>query len=365
MATEQPIYKVFDGHNDVLLSLYLKERGGDRSFFERSDHGHIDLPRAWEGGLRGGFFAIFTPNPDSADSFMGGYTETANGYEVRLPPPLEQPYALQFTVGVLASLFRLAEQSAGQVRVIRTADELDATLGEGTAGDGPLAVVAHIEGAEAIDPALDALYVLHAAGLRSLGPVWSRPNAFGHGVQFKFPATPDTGPGLTQAGRALVRACNQLGVLIDLAHITEQGFWDVAALTDAPLVVTHTAAHALSPFTRNLTDKQLDAVRESDGVVGVIFGVGNVRADGRNLADTPLDDIVRHAAYIADRVGIDHIALGSDFDGTSIPQALGDVAGLPKLIAALNAHGFDDAALHKITHANWQRALRRTWKPGA
>lgn len=362
MATDQPTYKVFDGHNDVLLSLYLKERGDGRSFFERSDKGHIDLPRAREGGLRGGVFAIFTPNPDESDSFSGGFTATEKGYEVRLPPPLEQAYALQFTVSVLGSLFRLAEASAGQLRIIRTADELDACLAEGTASDGPLAVVAHIEGAEAIDPALDALYVLHAAGLRSLGPVWSRPNAFGHGVQFKFPASPDTGPGLTDAGRALVRACNRLGVLLDLAHITEQGFWDVAALTDAPLVVTHTAAHALSPFTRNLTDKQLDAVRESDGVVGVIFGVGNVRADGRNEADTPLDDIVRHAAYIADRVGVDHVALGSDFDGTAIPQALGDVAGLPRLTAALQAHGFDAAAMRQLTHANWQRVLRRTWR---
>lgn len=361
MTTEQPIYKVFDGHNDVLLSLRMPERGEGRSFFTRSEQGHIDLPRAREGGLRGGFFAIFTPDA-TGDPFTDCLTVTADGYEVCLSDPLDQGYALQFTIGMLAALFRLQAESAGQARVIRTADELDACLAEGTAGDGPLAMVAHIEGAEAIDPALDALYVLHAAGLRSLGPVWSRPNAFGHGVQFKFPATPDTGPGLTEAGRALVRACNQLGVLLDLAHITEQGFWDVAALTDAPLVVTHTAAHALSPFTRNLTDRQLDAVRESDGVVGVIFGVGNVRADGRNEAETPLSDIVRHAAYIADRVGIDHVALGSDFDGTAIPQALGDVAGLPRLIAALQTHGFDDAALLKITHANWQRVLRRTWK---
>ncbi len=364
MATEQPTYKVFDGHNDVLLGLYLKERGQGRSFFERSDIGHIDLPRAREGGLRGGFFAIFTPKPPTgvSESFADRMTVTEDGYEVRLEEAIEQPYALQFTVGMLASLFRLADESAGQLRVIRTADELDACLAEGTASDGPIAVVAHIEGAEAIDSNLDALYVLHAAGLRSLGPVWSRPTIFGHGVQFKFPASPDTGPGLTDAGRALVRACNQLGVVVDLSHITEQGFWDVASISDAPLVVTHTGAHALTPFTRNLTDKQLDAVRESDGVVGVIFGVGNVRADGRHERDTPLDDIVRHAVYIADHVGIDQVALGSDFDGTAIPQALGDVTGLPRLLAALQAHGFDDDAMQKITHGNWQRVLRQTWK---
>ena len=109
MPSEQPTYKVFDGHNDVLLSLYLPERGAGRSFFERGERGHIDLPRAREGGLRGGFFAVFTPNPTTnlADVFADSLTVTGDGYEVRLPEPLDQPYALQFTLGVMASLFRL------------------------------------------------------------------------------------------------------------------------------------------------------------------------------------------------------------------------------------------------------------------
>ena len=128
-------------------------------------------------------------------------------------------------------------------------------------GRGSLAAVLHIEGAEAIDPELDALEVLHAAGLRSLGPVWSRPNLFGHGVPFRFPSSPDTGPGLTDAGKALVRACNELRLMLDLSHLNEAGFWDVAALSQAPLVASHSNAHALCPCSRNLTDKQLDAIR--------------------------------------------------------------------------------------------------------
>ena len=91
-----------------------------------------------------------------------------------------------------------------------------------------LAAVLHMEGAEAIDPKFEFLDVLHAAGLRSLGPVWSRPNAFGHGVQFLCPSSPDTGPGLTDLGKELGRRCNQLRILIDLSHINERGFWDVA-----------------------------------------------------------------------------------------------------------------------------------------
>ena len=131
-----------------------------------------------------------------------------------------------------------------------------------------LAAVAHLEGAEAVDPDLDSLELWHAAGLRSLGPVWSRPNAFAHGVPFAFPSSPDTGPGLTPAGRALVGRCAELGIAFDLSHLNEAGFWDVARLDRAPLIASHSGVHALCPASRNLTDEQLDAIGASGGLVG-------------------------------------------------------------------------------------------------
>jgi membrane dipeptidase len=257
----------------------------------------------------------------------------------------------------MASLFRLEAESEGQIKVIRTADELTAALGREV-----IAAVLHFEGAEAIDPDLDALEVFYQAGLRSLGLAWSRPNVFAQGVPFKFPGSPDTGPGLSDAGRQLVKACNRLGILIDLAHIAEQGFWDTAGISQAPLAVTHTGVHALCPSTRNLTDKQLDAVKDSDGVVGVNFHVGFLREDGRRDPATPLSEIVRHIDYIAGRIGIEHVAFGSDFDGAIMPLDLGDVAGMPKLLNTLREHGYDEDALRKITHQNWVRVLRMTWK---
>jgi membrane dipeptidase len=204
--------------------------------------------------------------------------------------------------------------------------------------------------------------MFYQAGLRSLGPVWSRPNAFATGVPFSFPASPDTGPGLTDAGGALIRACNRLGIMIDLSHINEQGFWDVAHISDAPLVATHSNVHALCRSTRNLTDKQLDAIKESDGMVGLNFAVGFLREDGKNEEDTPLDVMVQHIDYLVERIGIDRVGLGSDFDGATMPRDLGDAAGLPKLVAALRARGYDDAALRKIAHENWVRVLRKTWR---
>jgi membrane dipeptidase len=223
--------------------------------------------------------------------------------------------------------------------------------------------VLHFEGAEAIDEQLDALEVFYQAGLRSLGIVWSRPNAFGYGVPFRFPHSPDIGPGLSEAGRDLVRACNRLGIMLDLSHINEQGFWDVAGLSDAPLVVTHSAAHALCPSTRNLTDRQLDAIKASEGMVGLNFEVANLREDAWDDADTSLAIMVRHIDYLVEHLDIDGVGFGSDFDGgITVARELEDVAGLPKLIEALREHSYDDAALRKLTHENWLRVLRRTWQ---
>jgi membrane dipeptidase len=349
---------IIDGHNDTLLNLYMPDRGKGRSFFEQSEIGHIDLPRARAGGFGGGFFALFVPssqegeNPPDADPAtvaMRGGPATA--------PPVDQAHALQFTVGMMASLLRLEAEADGQVKVVRTADELTQCLDDGT-----LAIILHIEGAEAIDPDLDALHVFHAAGLRSLGITWSRDNAFGHGVPFRFPSSPDIGPGLTEAGQNLVRTCNELGILLDLSHLNEKGFWDVAKLSTAPLVATHSGVHALCPVTRNLTDKQIDAIGESDGMIGINFHVGFLREDGQSNADTPLERIAEHADYIVERIGVDHVGLGSDFDGATVPAALGDVAGLPKLIETFRARGYDSAALRKLAYENWGRVLHATWR---
>jgi membrane dipeptidase len=192
--------------------------------------------------------------------------------------------------------------------------------------------------------------------------VWSRPNAYAHGVPFRFPSSPDTGPGLSSTGKDLVRECNRLGVLIDLSHLNERGFWDVAGLSEAPLVATHSNAHALCPASRNLTDRQLDAIRDSDGMVGVNFAVAFLREDGRELEDTPLETIVRHVDYLVERVGADRVGFGSDFDGAKVPKAIGDASGLPELLAALRTGSYDESTLKKLAHENWVRVLRTTWR---
>jgi membrane dipeptidase len=225
-----------------------------------------------------------------------------------------------------------------------------------------MAAILHFEGAENLGPDPGAIEGYYEAGLRSLGIVWSRPNAYAEGVPFKFPSSPDTGQGLTDAGRELVTECTRLGVLIDLSHINEKGFWDVAGLTEAPLVATHSNAHALCPASRNLTDRQLDAIRDSDGMVGVNFAVSFLREDGGESEETPLETVVRHVDYLAERVGIDRVGFGSDFDGAKVPEGIGDASGLPNLLSALREAGYDDASLRKLAHENWVRVLGATWR---
>jgi membrane dipeptidase len=342
---------VFDGHNDSLLSSW---RTG-RDLLARSEDGHIDVPRAREGGLAAGLFAVFVPEEGEPVHPAQWVKETADGgWAADDRPAIGRERASSVAGELIALLFRLEAASEGALAVVRDVEGLERCL----AGEA-LGAVLHLEGAEPIDPELRALEPLFELGMRSLGPVWSRPNDFGEGVPFRFPASPDTGPGLTAAGRNLVGACNELGILVDLSHLNEAGFREVAGLSDAPLVASHSGAHAVCASTRNLTDAQLDAIGDSGGIVGVVFDV--TITTGRYDAATPLDAILGHVDHIAGRIGIDHVGIGSDFDGCLPPSALGDVTGLPKLLDALAARGYGGEALAKIAHGNWLRVLRNTW----
>jgi membrane dipeptidase len=320
---------IIDGHNDFVLHRWR----GDPPV-------HLELETAQAAGFSGGFFALFVPSPRMPDP-------EEIPYSVPLPDPIPYEEASRVAKELFATLCELP--------LVRATSADDFREGQVTA-------IVHLEGAEPIAPDLSDLAEWYDRGLRSIGLVWSRPNAFAEGVPFRFPSSPDTGAGLTDAGRELVRACNRLGILVDLSHLNEAGFWEVQRISDAPLVATHSNAHALSPASRNLTDSQLDAIRDSGGVVGVNFAVGFLREDGDNSPATPITEILRHVDYMVERMGIEHVAFGSDFDGATIPEELGGAAGLPKLVDALRDAGYDDDAIAKITHGNWLRVLRETWR---
>lgn len=336
---------VFDGHNDVLLRLWKSSEADPVGrFIEGENVGHIDLPRAKQGGLAGGLCAIYVPSPSMEKNANGDY------------PTPDHGEALGITLAMAALLAKIEARSDGGLKICRSADDIRTAM-----SNGAFASVLHIEGAEAISANLDELYVLHQAGLRTLGPVWSRPNIFAYGVPFRFPSTPDIGPGLSDAGKALVRACNELKIMVDLSHMNDKGFWDIAAISDAPLVASHSNVHALCTHSRNVTEKQMDAIKETGGLMGINFGVSFLRADGQKVTDTALSEMVRHIDYIINRIGVDHVALGSDYDGTTIPECLRSAADQQLLIDELRKAGYDQETIEKIAYKNWIRVLEKTW----
>ncbi len=347
---------IFDGHNDVLLKLLINGGVDAAPTFVSGRKGQIDIPRSKTGGFGGGFFALYVRSPDGDGvSLDDKYNEMNQpAYDLPLPPAMDQAAALPVIMEEIAILLKLEE--LGALKICHTADDLRSCF-----ASGKMAAIMHMEGAEAIDADLHALEVFYAAGLRSLGPVWSRPTVFAHGVPFRFPSTGDIGPGLTDAGVRLVKRCNQLGVMIDLSHLNEAGFWDVAKHSDAPLVATHSNVHAICPHARNLTDKQLDAIAESDGMVGLNYACAFLREDGQMQSDVPFETLLVHLDYLIDKLGEDRVGFGSDFDGAMVPTGITDVAGLNNLRAAMTAHGYDNTLMKKICHENWLRVLDKTW----
>ncbi|MBE9638190.1 dipeptidase [Salipiger mangrovisoli] len=335
---------VFDGHNDVLSKLLRARDGAESRFLTGAPEMQVDLPRARASGFAGGLCAIWVSTPDQTLDDQGDL------------PRVPQESALQQTIAQAALLQRIVRRSGGAVRLCRSAAEIRAAMAEGS-----FAAVFHVEGIEAATEDLDLLHVLHAAGLRTLGPVWSRPNIFAHGVPFVMGHDPDLGGGLTEAGKDLVRLCNELRILVDLSHMNDAGFWDVAKISDAPLVASHSNAFALCPHSRNATDRQLDAIRETGGLIGLNFGVRFLHPEGIRDPEMGLDVMLRHIDYLVERVGIDHVGLGSDFDGTFMSRHIGDVSGVQRLLEALRAAGYDEEDLAKIAHRNWIATLERAW----
>lgn len=235
--------------------------------------------------------ALYAKDGNPIISLMAEDAMRAARYDLALPPEVPWAAARQWTDRGFDALNAL--EAAGAITIAGTTADIESGL-----SGARMVAVPHIEGAEVIDRDFECLHAYYAQGLRSLGPVWSRPTIWGHGVPFRFPSSPDTGPGLSEAGKALIRACNDLGVMVDLSHLNEKGF----------------------------------------------------------------DAVLRHVDHLLSFLGEDGVALGSDFDGALVPRPLRDCAGLPRLVEALRGHGFDDALLKRIAHGNWLRVLRRTWR---
>jgi membrane dipeptidase len=342
--------QIFDGHNDTLTRLFPEGKSPPQTIIDHGDEGHLDVPRARLGGLAGGFFALFIRNQEGKDP--GEPVRDEAGAWTWTPAPVHHGWALEQTLRLLDAIDAMFDAHGHQVCRCLDIDGVHACL-----DDERLGVLLHIEGAGMVSADCRELPMLYDRGIRSIGPVWSRPNVFATGIRFGWPSSNDIGPGLTQAGRLLVRECERLGMAIDLSHLNERGFMDVADIATKPLIATHCCAHALCESARNLTDKQLRIIADSGGVVGVNFYTGDLRGDGENGTDMPLSRLLDHIMYMLEIMGPDHVALGSDFDGAKMCDELSDASGLPKVLEGLLDRGVSGAVLASIANGNWMRVL--------
>ncbi len=339
---------IFDGHNDVLSRLWgdSAESGTDPVARFAGANNHVNIPDCARGGMGGGFFALYSPARRASFDFASFDPTDFSG---PLPPMLDQPQALAALIAQAGIAYRL--QAAGHLTIATTGRDLAQAF-----TSDRLACLLHVEGADGIGPELLELDTLHAMGVRSLGLVWSRPTLFGEGVPFQTGTDGDTGPGLTPEGKRLVARCAALGMIVDTSHLTMKGFWDVAE-AGLPLVATHSNAWSQCRSSRNLTDAQLQAVGQTGGVAGLNLATMFLDEAAWTTGKCSVDACIRHLTHMIEQAGEDHVAIGSDFDGAPMPDAITSAGDLDVLREAMVQAGFGTALIAKICNENWMNFL--------
>ncbi|MDX9784071.1 MAG: dipeptidase [Spirochaetia bacterium] len=318
-------YSVIDAHCDTLLSVIganaIAGIQGRLDFFKRNEKSYIDLPKLLEGGVTCQFFALFVEDSELL---------RAKAQACRL----------------LDEFDALCEGSQGRLFPLLGAADLDkAHRGNSVAG------LLSIEGAEALEGSLDNLGYFYNRGVRALGITWNRRNPFGRGVR-----TEGT-DGLSPLGLELVEAMENLGMIVDASHLSDQAFWDLAAVAKRPFIASHSNARALNPFPRNLLDEQVRRIADSGGVVGAVFVPDFITADPPSGCFEPFLD---HIDYLVKVGGEDAVGIGSDFDGYTDKgfHVLADASEFPLLAQGLERRGYGAAAVAKILSGNWERLIR-------
>lgn len=307
--------KIIDAHCDSILDVLH----GRRHLGDKGHNSQADFTSLREAGVRLQFFAVFI---ESAYKPAKAVLRALEGIEV-FHGELERNAHLVTLVKSKEDLKRLSE---------------DQRLG------GVLAV----EGGEALGGQLSMVSTLYRLGVRSIGLTWNQGNDLADGV-----GVGEKHQGLTKFGEEVVKEMNRLGMLVDLAHIAEKGFWDVLEVSESPVIVTHANCQALCPHPRNLNDEQLKALAAQGGCVGITFV-----PDFIDAVNPSIDRVVDHIDYAVQIMGIDHVGLGSDFDGmdTRTP-GLETASDLPKLVAELLQRGYSEEDVNKLAWGNWYRIL--------
>ena len=325
---------VFDGHNDTPVERVHRGEA-PLNWMQRDPAYHMDVPRMREGGFDGGFFIV------------------GNG------PTADVMYTLERTlqqIDAYPDALRLI-LSSQDVEEARTRDQIG--------------ILMAIEGAQRwLRGELDMVRLFYRLGIRCLGITHGEGgdeegflqgsrSPFGPCTLAEREAERKNALGLTDFGREVLRLSNELGLVTDLAHINDHAFYEVLDLSTQPVAMTHTAICALCPHWRCLTDEQIRALADKGGVLGIAFAPFFIHPE-----EATIDRLVEHVCYVAELVGVDHVAIGSDFDGLGrIQPVVPDISQLPLLTQSMLAHGLSEAEVAQIWGGNFLRLLQQTIDP--
>lgn len=319
---------VVDAHCDVLQFLFPGRRDVTRfdsrikdGLGRRSEEGHVDIPRMIEGGVDCQVFAVFTA----------------------FKPYPSRP--LSAALQMIDIFHSECEKNSDKIVPVVNHDEiLKAHQG------GKIAAMLSIEGAEVIEANLGVLRMLYRMGVRMMSLTWNWRNELADGVGEK-----QSKGGLSDLGVKVAKEMEKLGMVIDVSHLSDSSFWDLIEVARTPIMASHSNCRAICPVPRNLTDDQIKAIAETDGVVGMNFASSFVHREKATL-----ERLVDHIDHVVQLVGVEHVGLGSDFDGiTFTPEGLEDVTKIPNITKTLVSRGYPDEDIKKILGENHLRVFKK------
>jgi len=358
---------VVDTHNDVVQRIL-----GGEDISTRTHHGHSDLPRFKEGGVDVQMFSIWVPPERSTSSYYNQTDEQIDSIE------------------------SFVRRNPAEVGMARNTKEIEKLVKE-----GKFVAMLGMEGGHPIANDLQALEHFYNRGVRYMTLTWN------NSTDWATSAKDETDPnfklerkGLTEFGKQIVRKMNELGMMIDISHVGEATFWDVMKVTEKPVIASHSSVWTLCPHRRNLKDDQLKAIARNGGVVFINFNPGFIdstfaakeaalrekykaRIDSLEKTVTAeeflkdqyvaellkdeylpirptLTTLIDHFDYVAKLIGVDHVGIGSDFDGIHVtPRDMDDVTYLPNITRELLKRGYSEEDVKKILGGNFMRVLRK------
>jgi len=317
---------VVDTHCDTVQS-FFPERKPSTPYREgaglgnRSNKGHVDIPRLVDGGVDCQVFAVYA------------------AYEPNPPRPLR---SVLKQIDVLQSEF---EKNRDRIMLTRGYEEI---LEAGK--HGKVAALLSLEGGEAIEGDLGVLRMLYRLGVRMMSLTWNYRNELADGV-----GEDRAKAGLTNLGVNVVKEMERLGMVVDVSHLSDSSFWDLVKSVSGPVIASHSNSRVLCNHPRNLTDEQIEAVAKTGGVVGVNFSPSFISRD-----EPTVDKVVDHIDHIVELVGVEHAGLGSDFDGiSSTPKGLEDVTCMPNITKTLVSRGYTDTDIRKVLGENHLRVFKK------